>query len=654
MRRQKPIIAFILIVSLLWAAMLALNLVPELRGDFGWRWPYVIPNNWLRVLPLLAGVAIYFAGVGALMRARRARWMMIWAVLASVGLTLASIFVTTSPLFKLYGVAVSPGVTGWHYAAARITDIGQTLREWPSFMQSATRYSTHLGIVPPGAVLVYYAIDQVLSGLPALAQALALPLRAQLCQNYEIAWLSNAQLASAWAGILMPLWGALTVFPLYRIGVRLSGEHTARWAIAWWPLIPSFLMFTGSLNTFFPFLSVCVMLCLVEGLWRGKWLYVFASGLLMSVATFTSFAFLPVIFLAGLIVLLSFIFKTSLYTHSAPTGPSVWRWPFVAGLWFGVGLLVVWVIYYFLSGVTFFDVMRTASAAHLAMDRPYLPWLYLHLYDYFMFTGWPLVLVSLLGVGIALMAVIRRQQLSAAAVLGLSLFATLVILDVSGTMRGESGRILLFLTPFLLLVAADTLDNPVRAATFPSGWLVTAGQVVIVLVMITTLRVIDAEFNREAPIAVPIVSQPSLDTPVPSGAVFDGALHLDSFAGHTESRVDARGVISPVLVVWLNWHSTGQVSVPYYMSLIPVAPDGKAEQAVLRQPFDQQFPMTCWMPHTGPIQERIELPLQGAGQADRWWLSLSLMDRAGHTAEVTMPNGEHDTQVGIGAFLKRP
>lgn len=642
-------------MSLLWATVLALNLVPELRGDFGWRWPYAIPNNWLRVLPLLVGIVLYLVGVSILMRARRARGLLVWAVLASVGLTLASIFVTTSPLFKLYGVTVSPGVTGWHYAAARITDIGQTLREWPSFMQSATRYSTHLGIVPPGAVLAYYAIDQMLSGLPGVAQALALPLRAQLCQNYEIAWLANSQLASAWAGILMPLWGGLTVFPLYRIGIRLSDEHTARWAVAWWPLIPSFLMFTGSLNTFFPFLSVCIILCLLEGLWRGSGSYVFASGLLMSVATFLSFAFLPVIFLAGLIVLLSFIFKTDLYTRSAPAGRVTWRWPLGAGLQFGIGLLIVWIIYYVLTGVTFFDIMRTASAAHLAMDRPYLPWLYLHLYDYFMFTGWPLALLSLLGAGVALLAALRRQPISSAAILALSLSATLVVLDLSGTMRGESGRILLFLTPFLLLVAADTLGNIVRTAAFPADWFVTVGQVAVVLVMISTLRVIDTEFNREAPIVPPMVSQPSPDPAVPNGAVFDGALHLDSFAGHVETRVGASGVVSPVLVVWLNWHSTGQVSVPYYMSLIPVASHGKVEQAVLRQPFDQQFPMTCWMPRTGPLQERIELALQDVPQQeDRWWVSLSLMDRAGHTADVILPDGKHDTQVGIGAFLKRP
>ncbi len=661
MKKQGSLIAFIVAFSLVWAAVLALNLVPELRGDFGWRWPYALPLDWPRLLPLLAGLAAYLAGAFRLMRARRTVWLMAWAVLACVGLTLASASVSSSPaspLFKLYSVAVSPGVGGWHYAAARIDDLGQTLRQWPAYMQSASRFSTHLGIVPPGAVLVYYVLDQVLSGLPALAAALATPLRAAQCQNYEIAWLGNAQLASAWAGILMPLWGALTVFPLHRIGARLYGEREARWAVAWWPLIPSFLMFTGSLNTFFPLLAAGVVLCLVEGLCRGSRAWVVAAGLLLSAATFISFAFLPLIFMAGMIVLLSFLFKTDLSAATpAPSARGAWRWPVITGLWFGLGLFSVWVVYYLLTGVTFPDVFRTASLAHLAMDRPYLPWLFLHLYDYFIFTGWPLVLLALVGVWVALRTVINRQQVTNGGVLALSVSATLIALDLSGTMRGESGRILLFLTPFLLLVAAGALGSSSLATLSHAGWVVTCGQVLVAATMIATLRVIDAEFSTEPPITAPALTQSSPDTFFPSGAAFAGALHLDSFAGHVESRSGAGDTVTPTLVMWLDWHATGPVSVPYYLSLIPVAPGGQTGAATLSQPFDQQFPITCWLPRRGAIHERIELPLQGVAQEAQeggWWVSLSLMDRQGRTADVLLPSGEHGTQVGLGAFFMAP
>ncbi len=340
-------------------------------------------------------------------------------------------------------------------------------------------------------------------------------------------------------------------------------------------------------------------------------------------------------------------------------------------------------------------MLRTAAVAHLAMDRPYLPWLYLHLYDYFIFTGWPLVFASLAGVVFALRAVLRRRRVAGdavtdgsvgdGAVLALSVAATLVVLDFSGTMRGESGRILLFMTPLLLPVAAGVLAVPAgpRGAAAPgapastvnpapapapqklprAGWVLTLAQVAVAVTMIATLRVIGAEFNAQPPVSAPPQSQPPTDAAVHSGATFAGVLHLDSFAGHVESRAGAGGVVTPTLVMWLDWHSDGSPAVPYYMSLIPVAPGGQAGSATLVQPFDQQFPVTCWLPRSGPIHQRIELPLQGAAQVEQsaqavqgsgWWVSLSLMDRAGNAAPVVMPGGQRDKQVGLGAFFPAP
>jgi len=659
--RPRPAlaVAVILIVALAWAGLLALNLVPELRGDFGWRWPYELPHSLPRVLLLAASVALYaVAGVWLLGR-RRAIWLLGWAVLGAVGLTLAGLFVTESPLFKLYAVTVSPGVTSWHYAAATITDIGKTLREWPAFMKVAVKYSTHLGIVPPGAVLFYYELNQALQGAQGLAHVLAAPLRLAMCQNFELAQYSDAQLASAWAGMLMPLWGGLTVLPMYRLGARLVSERAARWSVLWWPRSPNLLMFTGSLNTFFPLLAACDILLLVEGLLRGRRSLVFAAGLLASVMTFISFAFFPLLFLAGMLVLLGFIARASLYTAStrafAPAR-APWLWPLVVGALFGAGLLVVWVLYDVLAGVSFFDVLRTASAAHLAMDRPYLPWLYMHLYDYFIFTGWPLVILAVIAVVAGVAMLIRRnprEPLSTSALLAVSAAATLVVLDLSGTMRGESGRILLFLTPFFLLGAAGVVTEGGLSGFSRAGWLLTAGQAVMAVVMISFLRVMGAEFNAPAPVTPPPLAQPSPRESFPNGATFANALRLNTFSGYVsdapEGR-DANGAVAPVLNVWLEWQSSGQVDVPYWMSLLPVAPDGKLGEALLRQPFDTQYPITCWLPRSGVIREQFTIPLPPTTKEGPYWVSLSLLDRTGKPAPVVMPDGSRDTQTGLGAF----
>lgn len=638
----------VIVVTLVWAALLALNPIPQLRGDFGWRWPYEVPESVLSVAPLVIGVAAYcIVGAWLLHRCSPA-WLIAWAVLGTVGLTLAAQSIIESPLFKLYEVTVSPGTTSWHYAAATITDISQTLREWPAFMQLATKYSTHLGIVPPGAVLFYYELNQLLQTVPGLARLMADPLRLAMCQNFELAQYSDARLASAWFGMLMPLWGGLTVLPIYGLGRRFFSERTARWSVLWWPLVPSLLMFAGTLNTLFPLMAACDILLLVEGMRRGRWRLVLCAGLLASVMTFVSFAFFPLFFLAGVLVLFSYLTRNPLYTSSplalAPKR-AVWLWPFITGVFFGVGLASVWVIYDVLTGVSFIDVLRIASAAHLAMDRPYGPWLFLHLYDYFIFAGLPLVILAAVAGAGAAVGWRRSKTLSMGGLLAIASAATLLVLDVSGTMRGESGRILLFLTPFFLLCAADVVVRTPR-----SGGVVTIGQALIVVTMAAFLRVIGAGFNTPSPITPPVLVQESPRESFPSGAVFGGVLQLRTFSGYVTDVRDSNGMVASTLKLWLEWQSSGQVNVPYWMSVLPVAPDGQLGEVLLRQPFDTAYPTTCWLPRSGQIREQFNVPLPATSKDGPYWVSLALLDRNGNRAPVVLPDGTRDVQTGLGAF----
>ncbi|HEY3291368.1 MAG TPA: hypothetical protein VGK87_14660 [Anaerolineae bacterium] len=651
---QRPLpltlTALIVVISVAWAELLAFNPIPQLRGDFGWRWPYEVPQSMLSVMPLVSGLVVYcFVGAWLLQR-RSPAWLLIWAVLGTVGLTLAAQSIVESPLFKLYEVTVSPGTTSWHYAAATITDINQTLREWPAFMQLAAKYSNHLGIVPPGAVLFYYELSQLLQTVPGLVRFMADPLRLAMCQNFELAQYSDGQLASAWFGMLMPLWGGLTVLPMYALGKRLFNGRTARWSVMWWPLIPSLLLFAGTLNTLFPLLAACDILLLVEGMRRGRWWLVLCAGLLASAMTFVSFAFFPLLFLAGVLVLFSYLTRNPLFS-SAPLAlapkRAVWLWPFIIGLLYGAGLATVWVVYDIFTGVSFVDVLRTATAPHLALDRPYGPWLFLHLYDYFIFTGWPIVLLSGIAVVGAVARWKRNRTLSMGGLLAIASAATLLVLDVSGTMRGESGRILLFLTPFFLLCAADVISVSPR-----SGAVATLGQALIVVTMAAFLRVIGAGFNTPSPISPPLLAQESPRESFPSGAVFDGVLHLNTFSGYVTDVRDSKGGVTPTLKLWLEWQSSGQVNVPYWMSLLPVAPDGQLGQPLLRQPFDTAYPTTCWLPRSGLIREQVDVPLPATGNDGAYWVSLALLKRNGDHAPVLLPNGAHDVQTGLGAFYR--
>lgn len=640
----------IVLVSLLWAALLASDKLPQLRGGHGWRWTYLAPQNPIRLLPLIVLVCLYLLGAWWLLQRPRALGLMLWAVVAGMVLTLATLYVhmADSPLLKLAILTITPYTNGWHYAAAHIADLGSTLHDWPHFMQEARPWSAHVSLSPPGPVVFYYIANQVLAHLPALADMLSSPLRVVRCQDLALMTYSDAQLASAWLGALMPIWGGLAVLPIAWLGRRLFNEPTARWSILWWPLIPSFLMFASMINTFFPFLAAIAIAVLVEAMYRGQRRWFFAAGLIMSIATFTSLSLVPLIALGGLLTLGLYLTKADLAARASGAAWH-WRWLVRMGLWFGAGLATVWLIYYLASGVSLVAILMTAAPLHLGLDRPYLPWLLLHLYDYFMFTGWPVVLLAAIGVGRVIGKLRRRMPLSAGEVLMLATVVTLTLLDISGILRGETGRILQFFTPFVLLAAARALNDEGEADRRPA-WILTAGQVIMVMTMVTfvgTFDPHDPNLQLNAIITPPRQAEAPPTPQIPSGAVFGGTLRLDAFAGEIE-RQDGQ----PILILWLDWSSTGQVDRPYYLSFLPVAPNGKpADRATLWQPFNEAYPTTCWLPRSGLIRERVEVPLFEGGGEGEWWVSLSLIDgQTGVKLKVRLPDGGQDDQVGIGPF----
>ena len=110
------------------------------------------------------------------------------------------------------------------------------------------------------------------------------------------------------------------------------------------------------------------------------------------------------------------------------------------GLAFGIGLSSVWLAFYAAGGSGFWSIWQTAEQAHVALDRPYGPWLALHLNDFFMFSGWTFALLAIVAAWRALRKASApprgRQQ---ADVMILAFALTLILLDLSGTLRGEVG-----------------------------------------------------------------------------------------------------------------------------------------------------------------------------------------------------------------------
>jgi hypothetical protein len=608
-----------LALCLLFCVVLAADLMPGLRGDYGWRWPYETPD-WLRLLPLLFTLTLYLVGYS---RIRRTPVLLIWCFLGALAIPLACLFTLGDPLYLLVTRTLSGLATGPHMAGAEIADTMQAMRDWPRLMPTYIQAgqhimeSMHVALAPPGLPLFYHSLDRLLDALPVIADPLGMALRQYQCQNFAIMAYSNAQLASAWFGVLMPVWAGLAVFPLYRLG-------GAR-AILWWPLVPSLAMFTPTWNTAYPLLAVLAFWLLDRGLQHISWRIVL-SGILLSLATFANISIVP---FAGFLVLYAGL--VYLRRYLANPQPGTLTTAIVNGLLFLLGLISVWTLYYVLSGVTPLAILSQALGQHLELDRPYLPWIYLHLYDLALFTGFPLVIVALA----AIIQNLRKRSISQLDPLGVSLILTLLILALSGTARGETGRVWLFFVPFILILATRWLDQllPPRAIT-----LVTITQAVMLITLVAFLRVMGTELNP--PPDTPPGNQADMDL-FPSAVTFaDG---IDLIGRRTEVR---NGNIE----LTLAWRAEKRSSVPYYLSALLVKPDGAPfPQAINWQPFETRYPMTCWQ-QGQVITETKLLPLGDTVMPGNYWISLSMFDRRtpDKPVQVTQGGAVPDKQIGIG------
>lgn len=632
---KKRILYATLVTSIVWLLAVVFNVWDSLRGDYGWRWGYDFPEQITEILPITAAVGIYLAGAYFLIRRINAAWLVLWAIIMGLPIMYGALFTHTPDVPNtLYLRTLSSGATGWHFAGMQMDERGadEMLETWPEVMEGFKIYSAHVAISPPGMAVSYHWANQTFEGIPVVSDELGPPLRAEQCHNYRFNEKSNAQFTtSALGGLLSPLITLLAVIPLFWLGKRYFSPQAARWAVLWWPLVPAVLMFQPYPSVIYPALTIPMVLALMYGLTSSNRLWMVIAGVLMSIASFMNFSILPLLLVAGLLALGIF------FTQREANGWS-WWWPFEMGMWYGVGLLTVWIGYYLLYGVTFFEILDATFSSHLDLDRPYIPWLFLHLYDFGFFLGWPMLIAATFGLWALMRLAKHFTELSAGTVLGITIFLTLLILDVSGTARGETGRVWLFFMPYMLLLGGAAMT---RVFDQQTAWITTSVQAIIVIGLAAVIPTIGT--GLDAPPETPTWAAISPVPYIATEAIYDDTIQLKSFSGYVDTEEN-------LLKIWVQWTSSDYVEIPYYVGILPVAPDSTPQEAYVAQPFnDGDLPMTCWQPERGTIEDYYEIPITEVAGGD-WWASVQLLTRTGEALPVRLAQGTTDQQTGIGPF----
>jgi hypothetical protein len=391
---------------------------------------------------------------------------------------------------------------------------------------------------------------------------------------------------------ILPLLVASLTIPLaYGFGRALL-NHSAGQTVAFWTAAcPALALFGGQTDQFFAPLTLLIFWLTYQALTSHPRqparpvLLIFTAGLGVSLASFLSFGNL-----ALLLPLAVFVWGLGVYGQ--------WSWTRLISLAVVAlaGVAAGWLVYWLVWGVPLWEMLAVGLEQHyqlVTLKRQYSWWVGWNLVDLLIFGGWPLVLLLLVTVEQSGLTLWRREKLHPAGWLALALLALVLTLTLSGSARGEVGRLWLFFMPLLAVVAAPHLGQ--MSPNWSMGvWVAQLGLVVALGVAWRPVQ--GVAVNAIQP------EQPAL--PIPFTTLNHTFRPEITLAGYTLEQTEQNLVITHI------WQAQGYSTRPYTVFNHLVNAQGELVAQADGWPVQGQWPATCWSAGE-QIVDRYELGLEG-------------------------------------------
>ena len=500
---------------------------------FVWRAPLGVPHQWL-VKPndaawpanawlLPVGVIVIFGGAAAMAvydRFKRAKsrkeqtnstltalvclavvgMLWPWAMLGPGQIQHRADRVTLEGRFNIIAVLWSDAATEYFGTAYTFDDARAYAQSYAQTQQEpVTRAQAHVATHPPGAVLWFYGVRKITESSPALQSALTSLAQsatgqtpAELATGSRLLRETAARSFGAPAPMRLPdsaVGAALlcaillglslvaslpAVYGLAALGGGENAEKRGLIAAALWITAPTLNLFAFTLDAlvacgaiwtlYFAALGWNRMNLVESANAKSANFYWLASGATLALTTFLSIGALAV---GAIMVVALLIYR--------PRGAVA-----TAG-WLGAAFVAVWAILALWGGFNPLEIAVNAGRAHrfaTLETRDYWPWVWLNLVVWALFVGWPVV--ALLARGVKLYP--ENAARASGFALGMATLVVLVLLCLSGNVRGEVERLWLFALAPLCAVAAS--DGELR----PRNWAILLGlQALQTLLMAATL-----------------------------------------------------------------------------------------------------------------------------------------------------------------------
>lgn len=427
------------IIALLLVVLYVVGLIVDwpgwLRGS-NWVWVRRVPalstRLWLLPAALVVGLALAAAAArgGRWSRRRTALLLAAAVVLAPAVQVAVAAQHRAQPLSV---VVLSSG--GFWGEGARIDDPLRFAREHAARMPTYT--DIHVRTQPPGWPLAYWAATQLWARFPAAADAVGLRLLRYDCLAPEMQGLSPAQLAAGSLRIALLALSGLGALPLYTIGRRFFAPEAARLAAVTYAYLPALLVFSGRFDVAYALLAIPAVWLALAAVLDGRRVAGVVLALLVALSSFLTFTALAIGGLAGVV--------------AAAVALAAWGWRdrrLWRLAWLGAGMAAALLLFWgglALIGIDGLAMWRVGQVIHREYRLNYPAWFLFNLYDLAVFMGF----VPFVGaVGVMLAGGDGRPARG----LALGWGAAVLLLNLSATVRAETGRLWLFLMPLGLSV----------------------------------------------------------------------------------------------------------------------------------------------------------------------------------------------------------
>jgi hypothetical protein len=431
--------ALILVAGLATAALglaLARGWEPGIEGEWVWRRNELPAHLWgaLAAGGGLAGLGAILCHPGTWERMTRSRRAMAFALLLLLVflLQLSLLNAVGVPWVAPGGTIISPNATTYFAVSLGV----QSPRDWIAhYPEVLPTLPYHAATHPPGFVLLFWSVRKLTALMPS-PPSTVLDVLVQLGDVLGMRLAPSDALAAITSALLIALIGALGLIPLHLLARSLAGRQTAICATCLAAAMPGLVLLGASPDLIVMTLAIGAMYRAYAG-YRGDWASALLGGVIIAVGLFLSLAFA----LVGLWALIWAVLGIARSPHRAAAVRGVLSVALVAA----AGFAAVYLALYLAAGYRPLAVAVQALSAHRGVTtieaaRTYWKWVLMNPVDCAIFAGIPAVV----GACWSLPALRRAQHGRLASFLAAWL-VLFVLLDLSGMVRGEVGRIWLFL-----------------------------------------------------------------------------------------------------------------------------------------------------------------------------------------------------------------